>query len=300
MSAFSDNLRGALFMSISMAGFALNDAVIKLASAELHLFQIILLRGIMASLLIALIAWWRGGLFYRPGRRDAKILALRAAGEIGGTLCFLTALFNMPIANATAILQSLPLAVTLEAALFLGEAVGWRRYSAIVVGFAGVLIIVRPGGAGFNAYALWALAAVAFIVLRDLSTRQLSPDVPSTFAAFVSSLAITVVGGVLALATGTWHPVDAGSFALLAGAALFIFFAYLFAVMTMRVGEVSFVSPFRYTVLIWAIILGVVLFGEIPDGWTLFGSFIVVGMGIYTFYRERRLRRTAAALQRAG
>ena len=297
MSAFSDNLRGALFMSVSMAGFALNDGLIKLVSAEMGLFQILVLRGIFASALMGILAWHRRVLFYRPTGQDSRVIALRAVGEIGGTLCFLTALFNMPIANATAILQALPLAVTLAAALFLGEAVGWRRYSAIGLGFAGMLIIVRPGGEGFNAYALWAVAAVGFIVLRDLSTRRLGPGVPSAFVALVSSLAITLVGGVLSF-TETWQPVSAGALALLAGAALFIFFGYLFAVMAMRVGEVSFTSPFRYTVLIWAVVLGLVLFGEIPDFWTWIGSVIVVGTGIYTFYRERRLLK-AAVLQRA-
>ena len=297
MSAFSDNLRGALFMSVSMAGFALNDGLIKLVSAEMGLFQILLLRGVFASALMGVLAWHRRALFYRPRRQDTRVIALRAVGEIGGTFCFLTALFNMPIANATAILQALPLAVTLAAALFLGEAVGWRRYSAIGLGFAGMLIIVRPGGDGFNAYALWAVAAVGFIVLRDLSTRRLGPGVPSAFVALVSSLAITLVGGLLSF-TETWQPVSGGALALLAGAALFIFFGYLFAVMAMRVGEVSFSSPFRYTVLIWAMVLGLVLFGEIPDFWTWVGSVIVVGTGIYTFYRERRLLKTAV-LQRA-
>ena len=107
MHNLSDNVRGALFMSISMAGFALNDATIKLISGDLGFFQIIFLRGIFATLLVGLLVRQRGGLFYLPSRRDAGIMALRAVGEVGGTLCFLTALFNMPIANATAILQAL-------------------------------------------------------------------------------------------------------------------------------------------------------------------------------------------------
>ncbi len=289
MQNLSDNVRGALFMSISMAGFALNDATIKLISGELGFYQIIFLRGIFATLLIGLLVRQRGALFYLPSRRDAGIMAVRAAAEVGGTLCFLTALFNMPIANATAILQALPLAVTLAAALFMGEKVGWRRYTAIAVGFTGVLIIVRPGGEGFNAYALWAVAAVGFIVLRDLTTRRLSAGIPSAYVALSSSLVLTAVGGLLAL-TVPWPPVSASALAMLAGAAGFLFFGYLFAVMTMRVGEVSFVSPFRYSVLIWAILLGLLLFGEVPDGWTLFGSLVVVGMGIYSFYRERRVK----------
>lgn len=289
MHNLSDNFRGALFMSISMAGFALNDATIKLISGELGFYQIIFLRGIFATLLIGLLVRQRGALFYLPSRHDAGVMAVRAAAEVGGTLCFLTALFNMPIANATAILQALPLAVTLAAALFMGEKVGWRRYSAIAVGFTGVLIIVRPGGEGFNAYALWAVAAVGFIVLRDLTTRRLSADIPSAYVALSSSFVLTAVGGLMSL-TVPWQPVSGSALAFLAGAAGFLFFGYLFAVTTMRVGEVSFVSPFRYSVLIWAIMLGLLLFGEVPDGWTLFGSLVVVGMGIYTFYRERRVK----------
>ncbi|HIP79350.1 MAG TPA: DMT family transporter [Kiloniellaceae bacterium] len=294
MSQFSDNLRGALFMVISMAGFALNDATAKLVAGDLGLYQIIFLRGVFASLLMGLLAWRQGCLIHRSSRADTRAMTWRAVADIGATLCFLTALFNMPIADATAILQSIPLAVTLAAALFLREAVGWRRYTAILVGFAGVLIIVRPGGEGFNAYALWAVAAVAFIVLRDLSTRGLSPAAPSAFVALTSSLAITAVSGLLAL-TEPWQPVSGGSLGLLAAAAVFLFFGYLFAVMTMRVGEVSYISPFRYTVLLWAMILGLILFGEVPDAWTLLGSLIIVVTGIYTFYRERKVLQAQAA-----
>ena len=151
MSPISENARGALYMMVAMAGFVCNDTMMKLASAELTLFQAVFLRGLMASALMAALAVARGELMHRVAPVDRRTLALRAVGEIGGTICFLTALFNMPIANATAILQAMPLAVTLAAALFLGERVGWRRYGAICAGFVGVLIIVRPGTDGFNA-----------------------------------------------------------------------------------------------------------------------------------------------------
>ncbi|MEQ8603371.1 MAG: DMT family transporter [Marivibrio sp.] len=293
----SDNVKGALLMIGSMAGFAANDALIKLASAEMGLFQAILLRGVAASLLIAGLAAALGAFRRAPPRRDWKILALRSAGEVGATLCFLTALFNMPIANATAILQALPLAVTLAGALFLGEAVGWRRYLAIAVGFAGVLIIVRPGAEGFNSYALFAVAAVGFVVLRDLTTRRLSPETPSLLAASLTAVVITIVGGLGVALTGEWAALDAGrvdALAALAGAAVFIFFGYLFSIMTMRQGEVAFVAPFRYTNLIWAILLGLFVFGEVPDVYMMTGAAIVVGTGLYTFYRERRLQRSLA------
>ncbi|HUF87164.1 MAG TPA: DMT family transporter [Thermohalobaculum sp.] len=295
MPPLTDNARGALFMMVSMAGFVCNDTMLKLASAELTLFQAIFLRGIMATGLIAALALLRGELFHRVERRNVPILGLRMLGEIGGTICFLTALFNMPIANATAILQAMPLAVTLAAALFLGERVGWRRYGAICAGFAGVLIIVRPGTEGFNAYAFWAVAAVFFMVLRDVTTRQLTRAMPSTFVAFSTALSITLVGGVVSLFQ-PWGTVTPASLGLLALAAVFLFTGYLFIVLAMRHGEVGFVSPFRYTILIWAIILGMVFFAEMPDAWMLAGSAIVVATGVYTFYRERiRARRTRAA-----
>jgi drug/metabolite transporter (DMT)-like permease len=293
MAPLSDNMRSAGFMMLSMAGFSLNDALIKLVADDMALFQAIFIRGVMATGLIGMLAAQQGALRFRPGRRDVRLLSLRCFGEIGGTICFLTALFNMPIANATAILQSVPLAVTLGAALFLGERVGWRRYLAIVAGFMGVLIIVRPGTEGFDAYALWALAAIVFIVIRDLSTRRLTPDVPSLFVTVLTAAAITGAAGLLSLVT-EWRPVAAGSVGVLAAGAVCLLIGYVFGVKCMRLGEIGFVQPFRYTLLIWSITLGILFFGEYPDVWMLVGSAVVVAMGLFTFYRERQLGLTAA------
>ena len=290
MLKVSDNFRGAGLMAASMAAYVLNDVIVILVSGSLSIFQVMFLRGLFATALLGLIAWRRKAIFPALMKADWRLMVLRLVGEVGATMCFLTALFHMPLANATAILQALPLAVTLAAAMFLREAVGWRRYLAIMVGFAGVMIIVRPGSEGFNAYSLSALAAVVFIVLRDLATRRLSVHVPSIFVAFLASVVITGTGAALSPIMA-WKPVGVGELQLLGGAALFLVFAYLFGIMTMRVGDISFVSPFRYTNLIWAIILGYVVFGDIPDTWTLLGSAIVVLMGIYTFYRERKMQK---------
>ncbi len=292
MNNASENFRGAALMAAAMAAFTFNDGIMKIASENVSLFQAIFLRGIFTTVLIGFLAWHKRALFCSIAKPDRVILFWRLVGEIGGTLCFLTALFNMPIANATAILQALPLAVTLGAALFLREPVGWRRYLAIAVGFSGMLIIVRPGSEGFNEFSFYAIGAVAFIVLRDLMTRRLSAQVPSLFVAFLTSIAIMITGAVLS-PTMTWHPVTVESLTYLGSASILVLFGYLFSIMTMRVGEISFVSPFRYTSLIWAIIVGYLVFGDIPDLWTLAGSTIVVAMGIYTFHRERKLRRRA-------
>jgi len=285
-SPAEENFRGALFMSLSMFGFVTNDATTKWISDDLTLFQIVFLRGLFTIVLIGGFAYWRGALSYRPDRRDTKVIALRLFGEVGGTFCFLNALFNMPLANASAILQSLPLAVTLGAALFMGEKVGWRRYSAIFIGFLGVMIIVRPGMEGFNAYALWAVAAVVFVTIRDLSTRSLSRGVPSLYVTLTTAVGVTVLSGIC-LPFAEWKPVEGDHFLFLGGAACLVFVGYLFGIMAMRHGEIGFIAPFRYTILVWAIGLGFVVFGDIPDLWTIVGSSIVIGMGIYTFYRER-------------
>jgi drug/metabolite transporter (DMT)-like permease len=288
VAPLTDNMRGAVFMMASMLGFCLNDALIKSVSDDLPLFQAVFLRGLFATVFIAGLAAAQGALAFRPGPRDRRLIGQRALAEIAGTVCFLTALFNMPIANATAILQFVPLAVTLAAAMFLGEPVGWRRYAAIAVGFVGVLIIVRPGAEGFTVYSIWALATIVFIVIRDLSTRRLSPEAPGAFVVLVTSSILTLSAGLAALAT-EWRPVEGAHLVTLAGSGLFLLVGYVFGVMTMRTGEIGFTQPFRYTLIVWAVLAGILMFDEWPDLWMLVGSAIVIATGFYTFQRERRL-----------
>lgn len=293
MAPLGDNARGALWMVASMAGFVLNDTLMKSVSAEVPLFQAIFLRGAIATLLIGLLAWRRGALAYLPRGPDRRLMLFRMTGEIGGTSLFLTALFNMPLANATAIIQAAPLTVTLAAALFLGHAVGWRRYTAIGVGFVGVMLIVRPGSDGFNAYAVAALVSVLFITLRDVSTRGLSLSVPSLLVTVVTSLSITVFAG-LVTAFGDWRPVGSELVLRLGGAAVLLLLGYYAGIVSMRIGEIGFVSPFRYTNLVWALLLGFAVFGDVPDWLTIAGAAIVAGTGLYTLHRERITARNAA------
>jgi len=165
----SPNLRGALLMAASMAFFTMNDVFVKLLSGDLYLFQIIFLRGILTTTLLIGVAFaFRQVTFHVP-RGDWAPLAGRTICEIGAAVFFLAALVNMPIANATAILAALPLSVTLAAAVFLKEPLGWRRMSAVLVGFAGVMLIVQPGTDGFNAFSLSAmLAAIGGVIERHL------------------------------------------------------------------------------------------------------------------------------------
>jgi drug/metabolite transporter (DMT)-like permease len=293
MPALSDNARGAGLMMAAMAGFVCNDACMKALLRDLPFFQTVFLRGLLTLSLMIPLAWAMGGLRLRFGGRDGRLVAVRTLAEIGAAYFFITAISNMPLANATAILQALPLTVALGAALFLGEPMGWRRFTAIAVGFAGVMLIVRPGADGFNIYAFWALAAVACVTLRDLSTRRLSAAIPSIGVAVWAAGGVTAFAGIGSLGE-VWAPVGPREVALLLTAAALINAAFLFGIMTMRIGEITFVAPFRYTSLLFALVLGAVLFDEMPDSAMLIGSAIVVGTGIYTFYREGRRARVSA------
>lgn len=291
----SDNLTGALLMMASMACFVLNDTFMKAMAGGIPLYQLLFLRGALTSLAVAVMAWRMGALVARPPRRDRVLIFWRILAETGGTFFFLTALFHMPLANITAILQALPLTITLGAALFFKEPVGWRRLLAILVGFVGVMLIIRPGTDDFSVYSLYGIAAVGCVTVRDLTTRRLSRETPSIFVTLLNAIAITVVFGLISF-PADWVPMDARASALTAGAAILVIGGYLTSIMVMRVGEVSYVTPFRYTGLIFALLLGWVVFGDWPEPLTLLGAAIVVGSGLFTFYREASLgRKTHAA-----
>ncbi|NDW46681.1 DMT family transporter [Ruegeria sp. PrR005] len=286
----SPNTRGALLMMGSMAAFTVNDAIVKLLGGSLPLFQIITLRGALTSVWVFLLARHLGALHLRFDHRDRVLVAMRCVSEIGATFFFLTALMNMPLANVTAVLQALPLTVTLGAALIFGEPVGWRRMLAIGIGFCGMLLIVRPGPDGFTTHAIFALLAVTCVTARDLITRRMSSHVPSMVVTLATALTVTGLGLVGSL-TVSWVPLDLQSGLLVFGASVFVLIGYLCSVMVMRVGEVGFIAPFRYTSLVWALGLGWLIFGNWPDPVTMLGAGLVVATGLFTLFRERSRRR---------
>lgn len=281
-------------MALSMLAFVLNDGLMKALFNDMSIYQAIFLRGLITVPLIALLAWQQGSLIIRLAPRDRILVGLRVTAEVGATIGFLTALKHMPLANVTAILQVLPLTVTMAAALFLGEAVGWRRWLAIMTGLVGVIIIIRPGMEGFSAYSIWALGAVASVTLREIVTRKLSADLPSMPVALATAIVICGLGAVM-LPAVAWAPVSASGWLLLAGASVAIIGGYVFSVMTMRIGDISFVAPFRYTAMVWAIVLGLLMFDELPDLATSIGTGIVIVTGLYSLHRERQVRQTVPA-----
>jgi len=292
----SDNLRGGAYMGVAMAAFTLGDTAMKLVTETLPLFQTIALRGGLSVAVLAMLAL-RAGVFRLPDSpADRQRLAMRTVAEVLATLLFMGALMHMPLANLSAILQMLPLAVTLGAALAFREPIGWRRLLAIFVGFCGVLLIIRPGSAGFDIWSVVGLGSVACVVVRDLVTRRMTSALPSVLVALAAGVGVALMG-LAGMAVTGWQPVDLREAALVGFAAMALIVGYLTSIKTMRVGEIGFVAPFRYTALIWAILLGWTVFGTLPDLLTLVGAAVVIGTGIFTLYRERRIAR---ALRRAG
>jgi S-adenosylmethionine uptake transporter len=294
MAALSDNTRGAVLMMTGMAAFTVNDTLMKLILGDIPMFQALFLRGIGTSLIFALIAWRMGALHLGQFPvRDRWLIVVRTLAEAFAAFFFMAALSQMSLANLTAILQALPLAITLGAALFLGEPVGWKRLAAIGVGFVGVMLIIRPGTDGFNVYSISALISVGFVTLRDLVTRSMSSQVPSLLVAFAAAVGVMALAGVASL-TEPWVMPKALTIWYILAAKVFIVAGYLLSVMSVRVGDLGYVAPFRYTGLVWALLLGFLVFGDWPKAITLVGAAIVVATGLYTFARERRLRRAVA------
>ena len=282
----NENLLGAALMTCCVLAYVLNDAVMKLLFADIDFYQAIFLRGLVSLPPLLILAFMTKTLLQKYSTKNQRLIIIRILAEIGTTVTFLTALKHMPLANVTAILQSLPLAITMAAAIFLGEPVGWRRWSAICVGFTGVLIIIRPGLAGFNSYSLLALAAVILLTVREISTRQLDNKVPTVTVALSTTLGITAFAALMLIGT-EWADINFVSWSLIIAAAAAVTVATLLSVVAMRTGDIGFVSPFRYTSLIGAIGLGILLFGEWPDGITLLGAAIIAFAGIYSLYREQ-------------
>jgi drug/metabolite transporter (DMT)-like permease len=290
-----DNLRGALIMVLAMLGFAIEDSFIKLLSEDLPVGQIMGLLGIGGASVFAVLVRAQDRELFPRAALSGPVL-LRNAGELLGTLGFITAIALIPLSTASAILQATPLVVTLGAALFLGDPVGWRRWTAILVGFAGVMLVIRPGLDGFDILSLFALQGVIGLAIRDLATRRVPATTSSMQLSFLAFLTLVPTGVVLLVVSGTplVRP-EPLHWLLMGGAVLFGVFSYYGIVAAMRVGEISFVTPFRYSRLVFALIISIFAFSESVDTLTYVGAAIIVASGIYTVWRERRTGRKTTA-----
>lgn len=294
-SLMTDNFRGALLMSLSMAAFVLNDTFMKLTLETLPFFQTLFVRGIMTSVLVGLLCYYLNAFKFHYSRRDWGFILLRAIAEVASAYFFLTALKNMPIANASAILQLLPLTVTVGALIFFREKIGWRRGLAIFIGFCGMLLMLQPKANGFDDAALYALIAVVGVTFRELATRSMSREVSSVFATFVTVVAVLLFASVMSI-NAPWEPISNAEMMQISCAAVIVSIGYLLSVMVMRVGDMAHVAFFRYTGLLWALLIGFFVFGDWPKPLTLVGALMIVAAGAFTMWRDHALKKKRTTL----
>jgi drug/metabolite transporter (DMT)-like permease len=279
------NLRGAAFMTASMAGFAVEDAFLKRASGEAPLGQALVVMGLIGILFFRLLARRQGAEPF-PRALLSRGMLVRSGFEIAGRLFYALAIALTPLASASAILQATPLLVVAGAAVLFGERVSLARWLAVLAGFAGVMVILRPGLEGFSPLSLLAVAGLVGFAGRDLATRAAPPALSNAQLGVAGFLMLAAAGAVMLPFQGGPVEMTAGAAALTLGAAVFGIAGYHFLTIAMRSGEVSAVTPFRYTRLVFALVLAVTFFGERPDAATLAGAAVVVGAGVFALTRR--------------
>ena len=287
----SENFRGAVLMMICMGAFVLNDAFVRLAGDSLPLAQILFYRALLTTITLVLVAFYTGVLKLSVSSQDKWLIFFRSVTEALTAYFFLTAVMNMPFANVTAILQILPMTVTLAAAVMFKEKVGAFRILLIFLGFLGVILIINPAKDGFTIYAGYALISVLLITIRDLLSRKLSVDVPTLMPTVSASLGVLLFS-ILLITKTAFQPLNLQNSFFIVAAAFFIIFGYYTAILVMRSGEISFISPFRYTAVLFALMLGFVFFDEQPDGIAFLGMTIVIISGIALMIRNNSVQKS--------
>lgn len=288
-----DNIRGAAFMVFAMLCFAVEDALIKLLADNIPVGQIMSI--ICFGGLIAFLGWSgiKGDKLWQPAYLNPKVI-FRSLCDVTGSILFVTSLTLIPLTTASAVIQATPLVVAMGAAIFLGQAVGWRRWLAIIVGFIGVMVIIRPGMEGFSMATLLAVGGMLGLAARDLFTRALSVHLSGAQLATHTFALIVPAGWLLMMVQGqsAVMPNAHQTFILLAAIVVGMI-AYLAIVAATRGGNAGIISSFRYSRMIFALVIGYVVFSEIPDAPTLIGAAIIISSGIYTLWRETQLRRAS-------
>jgi drug/metabolite transporter (DMT)-like permease len=286
-----DNIHAAGFMTLSTVFFVINDAIMKLVAQDISIIQAMAIRGVMVTLGLAVVAYLSGA-FSRWHSLANPMVVGRAGFETVGSLAYMLALPHIPLATAVALNMATPLCILPLAALFLGERYGWRRIAAILVGFLGVMLILRPSVEGVDPWLLLSFGSSVFFAMRDVSTRRISSEIPSLLIAITMAGAVTIATIVWSAFEG-WVPVDTGTLVSLCLASVLVGIGYTLVVKAMRKGEVSFTGAFRYAALLWATGLGWVVWREIPDPIAWLGVSLILGAGLYALHRERVRSRTA-------
>jgi drug/metabolite transporter (DMT)-like permease len=296
MSSLRANRRGIIALIISLGAFTTNDALVKLVARNYPPGEVILLRGLMTVVAIAAMVAMLGQARMARQAFAGRVLA-RSLFDALGALLFVSALVHMGLAELSAVLLVSPLIMTALSVLLNHEAVGWRRWTAIAVGFVGTLFVVKPTPSAFDAWALLGLGAAIAGAARDLMTRHIDPGVPATVISLSASVTVTLMGALLGLGE-SWRTMAAADIGLLAAAAAFLGAGTFLVVIAFRDSEISLVAPFRYTHLLWSGLAGYVVFGELPDRFAIIGGSLIVASGLYALHREGVRRREKAARDR--
>jgi drug/metabolite transporter (DMT)-like permease len=279
------NRRGIQFMVGGMACFLINDALVKYASQTLPAAQLIFVRGLMATLLV-LLAAQAMGLLGRAARAARGWVLVRAGIDACATILYLVSLFHLPLPNVTAINLASPLFIVAFAAPFLGERVDARRWLGVTIGFVGVLLVIQPRAEAFNAFSLVALAATMLHAIRDLVTRRIGLAVPAVLVTLVTAVVVTALAGLLSIVEG-WQALGMRDLVLLGLAAVFLAGGYHLMIRATQAGELSVIAPFRYTALLWALLLGYIVWGDVPNLLAWGGIALLIGAGLDTIRRDR-------------
>jgi S-adenosylmethionine uptake transporter len=272
--------RGGMLMSLSMFCFILNDTVTKLLSTKVGIGEFVFLRGLFATaMILGLVALT--GHFRRLHLALDRVVVVRALFDLLATGLFIAALFHMPLPNVTAVMQAVPITATLMTMIVFKERVEAWQLGAIVVGLLGVLLIIKPGTSGFNPAVALAAAAMVAVAIRDLVTRRIGPQIPSAVVTLTTAF-LVMLGGALWSAVEGLAPMAPQTAATLALAAVFLILGQLLMVQAVRVAGIAATTPFRYTNVVWALVLGWAIFGFIPDSLAFIGIVLIAGSGLYT------------------
>lgn len=284
--AHDANRRGIALMLLAMACFIVNDTLVKFVSASLPAGQLIFVRGVFATLLV-LAVLRASGARLRPRQLTGRWVVLRAAFDTAGTFTFLLSLFHLPLATATAIHMASPLMIALLAAWLLHERIGVRSALAIAAGFAGVLLVIQPNASGFGVWAWLCLLATLLVALRDIVTPRIGADTPSIAITLATAGAVTLTAALWSMVEG-WAPMSARQVGLLAAAAVFLASGYHLIIRSTRLGALSVVAPFRYSALLLAVLLGWLVWGEVPNLLAWGGIALLVAAGLYLLRHSGR------------
>ena len=284
-----ENLRGILFMLLAMAGFALEDLFIKLLSSHLPVSQILFILGFSGTAVFLVIALLTHAPILHRDLLNRPVI-VRTLCELFAALFFTSAIALTPLSSVASILMTTPLMVTIGAAIFFGEKVGWRRWTAIMIGFFGVLLILRPGFDSFMPASLLAVIATIFLAVRDLATRTMQIDISTTTVSIYAFFAMGI-SGFIAMPFFSAMVIPSSIEIVYLISAVFVgVIGYYAIVLATRNGDVSVISPFRYSRLVFAMLLSIIILRERPDLLTLSGAAIIVASGIYSFIREGHLK----------